>query len=353
MPATSVEGPAALRLGSMRQLDFIEAGRLEWRDADEPGLEGDGQAIVRPVAVATCDLDRALVMGAIPYQGPFAFGHEGVAEVVDVGDAVSSIKPGALVSVPFQISCGECARCRRGQSGNCESVPRLSMYGLPLGPDYGGFLSDAVRVPYADAMLVAVPDGIDAAAVASLSDNIPDAWRTVGPQLEAEPGATVLICAGAGSIPLYATGIAVALGAERVDFAGGRPEERELAERLGANLVDEDFPERLGPYPITVDASGDRAGLACALRSTEPDGICTSVGIYFEPETPIPLLEIYTKGIRFATGRPHARESMQPLLELVRDGRFSPELVTRETASWDDAAEALADHRGKLVISRD
>jgi hypothetical protein len=27
--------------------------------------------------------------------------------------------------------------------------------------------------------------------------------------------------------------------------------------------------------------------------------------------------------------------------------------VTRETAGWDDAADAVAEHRGKLVISRD
>jgi alcohol dehydrogenase len=62
---------------------------------------------------------------------------------------------------------------------------------------------------------------------------------------------------------------------------------------------------------------------------------------------------MYTKGIRFETGRPHARESMPRILDLVREGTFNPELVTRETASWDDAAEAIAGHRGKLVISRD
>lgn len=337
----------------MRQLDFIEAGKLEWREADEPRMEGDREAIVRPVAVATCDLDRGLIAGVVPTQEPFAFGHEGIAEVAEVGDGVESLEPGELVSVPFQISCGECGRCRRGQSGNCDSVPRLSMYGLPLGPDYGGFLSDAVRVPFADAMLVPVPEDVDPQAIASLSDNLPDAWRTVGPQLDAEPGATVLICAGAGSIPLYATAFAVALGAERVDFAGGSPEDRELAERLGANLVDEQFPERLGPYPITVNGSFDHAGLHCALRSTDADGICTSIGIYYEAETPVPLLEMYTKGIWFHTGRVHAREAMPRILELVQAGKVQPELVTRETASWDDAAEALVAHRGKLVISRD
>lgn len=336
----------------MRQLTFVEAGKLEWRETSEPRIEGDAEAIVRPVAVATCDLDLGIVRGQVPYTDPFPFGHEGVAEVAQVGDAVSTVQPGGLVSVPFQVSCGECGRCRGGQTGNCESVPRLSMYGLPLGPEYGGFLSDAVRVPYADAMLVPIPDGVSATAVASLSDNIPDAWRTVAPQLDAEPGAPVLICAGAGSIALYAAALAVALGAERVDFAGGRPRERKLAERLGANLLEEQFPDRLGAYPITVDASFDHDGLACALRSAEPDGICTSIGIFFEPETPVPLLEMYTKGIRFQTGRPHARPSMPRILDLVRQGRFEPELVTAEAALWDEAPEAVAEHSAKLVISR-
>jgi threonine dehydrogenase-like Zn-dependent dehydrogenase len=336
----------------MRQLTFLEPGKVEWRDVDEPRLEGDREALVRAVAVATCDIDLGFVRGQVPFAAEFPLGHEGVAEVVEVGEAVSSVEPGDLVTVPFQISCGECTRCRRGQVGNCESVPRLSMYGLPLGPGYGGFLSDLVSVPYADAMLLPVPDDVDPAAVASLSDNIPDAWRTVGPHLDDEPGSPVLICAGGGSIALYATALASAAGAERVDYAGGLEWDRERAESLGATVLDAEFPERLGPYPITVDASFSHDGLACALRSTAPDGVCTSVGIYFEPMTEVPLLEMFTKGIRFETGRPHARPSMPRILDLVRESSFRPELVTRETAAWDDAAEAVADHTGKLVITR-
>jgi alcohol dehydrogenase len=336
----------------MRRLTFIEPGRLEWQEAPDPVLEGDGEALVRPVAVATCDLDRAIVRGAVPLGGSFPFGHEGVGEVVAVGDDVDGFEPGQLVSIPFQVACGTCERCRRGLTGSCESVPRLSLYGLPVGPDWGGFVSDLVRVPYADAMLVPVPDGISATAVASLSDNMPDAWRTVAPQLAAAPGSPVLICGGAGSIPLYAVAMALGLGAERVDFAGGRAPDREQAEGLGANLLDEQFPERLGPYPITVDASGDHAGLACALRSVEPGGICTSIGIYYEASTPVPLLEMYTKGVTFVTGSPQARPSMPAILDLIASGGLSPELVTRESAAWDDAAEAVAGHDGKLVISR-
>jgi alcohol dehydrogenase len=201
-------------------------------------------------------------------------------------------------------------------------------------------------------MLLAVPDGVDPEAIASLSDNIPDGWRSVAPPLEAEPGAPVLVCGGAGSIALYATEIALALGAERVDFAGGRPHDRELAAALGANLLEEEFPDRLGPYPITVDFSGSHEGLACALRSTAPEGICTINSIYFEPETPVPLLEMYTKGIRVATGRVHSRPAMERIMPLIAEGKLRPERITGETADWDDAAEAVAGHRSKLVVSR-
>jgi threonine dehydrogenase-like Zn-dependent dehydrogenase len=336
----------------MRELNFIEKGRLEWREADEPRLEGDGEALVRPVAVATCDLDLLLVRGLVPAEEPFPFGHECVAEVTEVGDGVKGFAPGDRVSVPFQISCGECDTCRRGHTGNCERVERMAMYGLPMGTNYGGFLSDAARVPFADAMLVTVPEGIASESVASMSDNIPDGWRTVGPQLEERPGSPVLICASGATIALYATQIALALGAERVDFAGGNSYLRERAEAMGANLLEKEFPKRHGPYPITVDASGNPAGLVCALRSTEPEGVCTSIGIYFDELTPVPLLEMYTKGIRFHTGRVHARPAIEPLLELVREGKFRPEEATGETAEWDEAPEALAGHRSKLVISR-
>jgi threonine dehydrogenase-like Zn-dependent dehydrogenase len=334
----------------MRQLRFIEKGKLEWREAADPKLEGDREALVRPVALATCDIDVAFVRGRFPAES-FPFGHECVGEVTDVGDGVEAVEPGDLVSIPFQISCGECDACRAGRTGNCESVPRLSTYGLPIGDDFGGFASDSVRVPYADAMLVPIPEGISPSAVASLSDNIPDAWRCVAPPLEERPGSPVLIALGAGSIALYSVAIAVALGAERVDVVGGRDRDRELAAKLGANVLDEEFPDRAGFYPITVDASADPDGIACVLRSTDRDGYSTSIGIYLEP-TPLPLLDMFTQGVTFVTGRPHVRPIMPEVLELIREGRFDPEPMTAQKVAWNDAAEALSELRAKTVVER-
>jgi alcohol dehydrogenase len=339
----------------MMQLTYTAANELEWREAHEPQLSSDGAALVRPKAVATCDLDALIISGESPFPAPFPLGHECVAEVVDVGDAVASFRPGELVSVPFQISCGGCESCRRGRSGNCSSVAFMSTYGFgPAVEQWGGFLSDLVRVPYAEHMLVPVPAGLEPAAVASASDNISDAWRSVGPALAQEPGAAVLIVggAGSGSIGLYAVALALALGAESVTYVDENATRRATAAALGAEAL-ADSPKRLGPFPITVDSSADPDGLALALRSTAPDGTCTSTAIYFGEQPSLPLLEMYTKGITFKTGRVHAREAMPHVLELAAAGILHPEQVTTRVVDWADAGEALLERDWtKLVIER-
>ena len=146
----------------------------------------------------------------------------------------------------------------------------MSTYGFgPAVGEWGGSLSDLVHVPHAQRMLVALPEGLAPASVASASDNLGDAYRAVAPGLEADPGAPVLVVggAGAGSIGLYAAGIARALGSEWVLYVDPDESRRGRAEALGAQTMAE-VPKRLGPFPITVDASSDPDGLALALRST-------------------------------------------------------------------------------------
>lgn len=362
----------------MRQLTFVRKGRLEWRDVPAPELREPGDALVRPFAVARCDADAALlfgnatrlalgialhavdpavasVFGKAPYRRPFAFGHECVAEVLAVGEAVARCRVGQSVVVPFQISCGRCGRCRRGLTGYCASVPSFSAYGFgAAGGDWGGMLSDVVRVPYADEMLVGVPDGIDPVAVASASDNLPDAWRAVGPALRERPGSPVLVVGGgAKAIGLYAAAIAVAMGSARVDYVDTDADRLALAATLGASPI-EGTPHRAeGAFPITVDATGNADGLAIAIRALEPGGVCTGVGPVFGKGTPLPLFDMYAKGTTFRTGFSNARADIPEVLALVRDGRLKPELVTTRLARWEDAAEALFDRSAKVVIARD
>ncbi len=57
----------------------------------------------------------------------------------------------------------------------------------------------------------------------------------------------------------------------------------------------------MGPFPITVEANAGGEGLKLALRSTAPDGTCTSTAIYFGEPPQLPLLEMYTKVVTVKT----------------------------------------------------
>ncbi len=87
--------------------------------------------------------------------------------------------------------------------------------------------------------------------------------------------------------------------------------------------------------------ASDPAALALAARSTARDGICTCAGIVFQPETPIALLEMYTKITTFRTGRPHARRTIPRVLSLIAEGTLRPELVTDRVLGWNQAPDAL------------
>jgi len=372
----------------VKQLLYIRKGLLEWRDVPDTKLQSEGDALVRPFAVARCDLDAAFLfnnlslplriaaaahiadprilddLGAHPFQGPFPYGHECVAEVVSVGSDVIEHKVGDVVIVPFQVSCGKCLSCTNGLTSHCETdrTTPISAYGFGEATGaWGGAMSDLVRVPHANHMLVPVPAGIDPVSLASASDNIPDGWRAVGPQLAKYPGAHVLIVGGrAKSVGLYAAGLAVALGSERVDYVDTSQSRLDIAAALGANPIRRGKGRRgfksLGTntarYPVSFDACGMPGALDFAIRSLSPGGTCTSASFYFRKTTAIPMWEMYAKSLTLKTGLAVPSMDLPAILELVRSGKFDPSLVTTTIANWDDAATAFLQPGTKVVVKR-
>ena len=83
----------------MRQLTLTEDRRVEWQEAPDPLLREANDAIVRPLAVALCDLDYPIVSGRAPIPGPIALGHEFVAEIVQAGD-MTELEAGTRAVVP-------------------------------------------------------------------------------------------------------------------------------------------------------------------------------------------------------------------------------------------------------------
>ena len=335
----------------MQQLSFIAPGRFEWHDVPAPKVEDRRHAIVRPLAVARCDLDLYIATGAVKMPGPFAFGHEMIAEVVDAGDG-AGVAPGARVAVPFQISCGQCDPCRRGFTASCASVPPLAAFGLAGGrTEFGGALSDLVRVPFADAMLVPLPEGVDPLSAASASDNIADGWRAVAPQLAAMPGAPVLVIGGlAQSVGLYAAGAAVALGSSRVLYLDDNEANAARAAALGAQTASPGEYESREQFDIVVEAAGSAEALALAVRSCAPNGQLTVVSIHLAATTPVPLTQAYYKGLTLHTSRVSSRRWLPDVLSCLACGKLHPEHVTHKLLAFAEAGEAMDDPGPKLVF---
>jgi alcohol dehydrogenase len=343
----------------MRALLAAPGGRLRWRQAPAPPPPGPQAAIVHPIAASTCELDCALALGATQLPLPLHLGHECVAEVLAVGERVGTVKPGERVIVPFQISCGECGPCRSGHTGSCTSVPPISMYGFGLaGGHWGGAFSEQLAVPYADAMLVKLPAGIEPAAASGLADNVCDAYRHIAPHLPSllarDGDAEVLIVSTAdrrslysGSASLYAGLIARVLGARRVVLADVRPHIRAEAARLGIEAIEPRALRRREPASLVIDMSFD--ALALALSSTAPDGICTCAGS-LHSSAKIPLLLMYGRNATLHVGRAHVRTLIPMVLELMLQSGMSPLQVSTRVASLDDAPAVLAEHfRGGVI----
>ena len=328
---------------------------LEWRDVPAPKLDTDHAALVRPIAVARCDIDLFLAQGFIPAKSAFALGHECVAEIVALGDKTTGFEIGQRVIVAFQLSCGTCAACRAGHTAICDAYPTLSDYGMqPLsGVEYGGMLSDLVRVPFANAMLANVPAALEPVALASVSDNVLDGFRAVAPHLDQHPGSDVLVVShGLPSLPLYAVDAAIALGS-RVDFASDDDERLAAAASLGARPLRTDFTRRERRYPLVVDAGLTAAGLDFAIRSTEPEGICQSISFYPGVPPPLPLRTMYTMGIQFFIGRTHAAALLPRVISMIAARTLHPEKVTTRVVDSSEAASAWLEPATKLVVRMD
>ena len=244
---------------------------------------------MRPLMVACCDLDVGVAQGGLPMPPGHAVGHEGLGEVVAVGDEVTTVRVGDRVVVPFQINCGQCRACRRGVTGSWASLPMMAMYGMaPLaGLDGGGFMADLVLVPYRRRDAASCPGG-------SRPGRRSPRCRTTSPtaggrSARTEPSSPTSMrpidvfswsggCRSACTRRLSGWRTA-RRSTTSTPTSNGSPSPRNSAPRVH----DRPKPDKSwDPYPVTVHTSMDPEVLAATLRATWPDGVCTDTGIYYQ-----------------------------------------------------------------------
>jgi threonine dehydrogenase-like Zn-dependent dehydrogenase len=338
----------------LRAMYFDGKGKLEWRDDPEPVLEAATDAIVRPVAVSTCDFDQSILTRSIPgTETPFAIGHEGVGEVIEVGAAVKTLQPGEIVGICHHLSCGRCDRCQGDHPEHCRQTTANgpAVYGVPIGTDYGGLFSERVRVPFADYTLMALPPNVSAIDAVSIGDNLTDAWRLIVPHLKERPGAEVLIMS-TGSCGLYAADIARAYGARRIRYLDRDESRLELAEQFGAETGTlSDFSPDEHKYDITLNASDSRTALRNAVLATAPGGHCENMAFFFS-EVELPLLAMHINCVHFRSSVANTRVHMAEVMGLLASGRIDPTAVQTSVHPLDSAIEAMPSAGFKPVFTQ-
>jgi len=188
---------------------------------------GPGEVLIAVRHAGVCGTDLHIADWDAWAQGrlkpPVIVGHEFAGEIVQVGDGVSELQVGQLVTAEGHIVCGHCLQCRTGNGHICRNT-RI------IGVDRDGAFAEYIVMPATNVLTL---DGIPT-TIGAIMDPMGNAFHTV---LTAEiPGSTVFVV-GCGPIGCFAVGIARAAGAAKVIASDVNPKRLALAQRMGAHLT--------------------------------------------------------------------------------------------------------------------
>ncbi|MBB4184632.1 zinc-dependent alcohol dehydrogenase [Sinorhizobium terangae] len=367
----------------MKALTWHGKGDIRCESVPDPKIENDRDVIIKVTACAICGSDVHIFNGLIPsMEHGDVLGHETMGEVVEVGRRATRLSVGDRVVVPFTIACGECFFCQRGFYSGCErtnpdwekatklwgnSPAGLFGYSHLLG-GYSGGQAEYLRVPYADAGPIKVPDELTDEQVLFLSDIFPTGYMAAE-FCDINPADTIAIW-GCGPVGQMAIRSAFLLGAERVIAVDTVPERLRLAEAAGAMTLDfmqEDIYERI--MEIThgrgadacIDAVGteadsrasldsfvDRVKVATFMGTDRPHvlrqaihccrnfGTVSIVGVYGGYLDKIPMGSAINRGLTFRMGQTPVQRYLPSLLDRIRKGEIDPSFVITHRGGLDE-----------------
>jgi len=209
----------------------------------DPVLVEPTDAIVKVTSTAICGSDLHLyeLLGPFLDQGDI-LGHEPMGVVVEVGTAVTDLRVGDRVVVPFNIACGRCFMCSRGLQSQCETTQNrdqgtgAALFGYTkLYGQIPGGQAEYLRVPLADYNSIVVGSDLPDERYLFLSDILPTAWQ--GIQYANVPDGGTVAVMGLGPVGQFVTRVAKHLGYE-VLAVDPVPERRAMAERHGVETWD-------------------------------------------------------------------------------------------------------------------
>ena len=214
----------------MRALQLLDDRRLEITDIAEPSAPAIGEVTVKIKAVALNHIDvwgwRGMAFAK--RKMPLVIGAEASGEVIAIGEGVSSVLPGQLVSIYGARTCGLCKACREGRDNLCEHVSGVHGFHLD------GFACEKVNLPAR--LLVPAPPGVDAIGAAVAPVTFGTVEHMLFDNAKLQPGETILIHAGGSGIGSAAIQLAKKMGCTIITTVGS-DDKIEKARALGADHV--------------------------------------------------------------------------------------------------------------------
>ncbi len=324
---------------------YRDVGRVAVEDVAEPVIEDQHDAIVRVTTSAICGSDLHFVYGKAPLSAGETVGHEAVGVVEAVGSGVQRFEPGDRVVLAFDVVCGQCWFCGRGQTSLCEDFRNLGAG--TFGGGLGGAQAELVRMPFADWNLLPIPDGMADEEALFVGDILTTGYYGAA-IADVGAGDTVAVV-GCGPVGFFAAQAARVHGAERVLGLDTEPDRLALAERVGAVPIDVRarnaqmaVSERTGGRgaDVVIECVGSAGAFESAVEVVRRGGTVSVVGMYVTETVDVPLGVYWSRmlTIRFSGICPvHAW--WERALEAVRSGAIDPLPIISHRMSLDDAAE--------------
>lgn len=373
----------------MRALTWQGKRSVSVEEVPDPIIQEPTDAIIKITSTAICGSDLHLyeVLGPYMSKGDI-IGHEPMGIVQEVGSAVSNLRSGDRVVIPFNIACGKCLMCNLNLQSQCETTQvrekglgaRIFGYSELYGSVPGG-QAEYLRVPFADYGPIKVGDDLPDVRYLYLSDIVPTAWQ--GVQYADVPDGGTLAVFGLGPVGQFAARAGVHLG-YRVIGIEPVPERRAMAERHGVETLDysdticdelREMTEGRGPNSVLdavgMEAHGSPVGafaqqaagllpdplaqkaiekvgvdrlnvLHACIDAVRRGGTVSVSGVYGGMADPMPMLTLFDKQIQLRMGQCNVKRWIDDLLPLVEDPSDPlgvTDLMTHEVP-LDEAPEA-------------
>ena len=316
---------------------------------------GPGEVLIAVRHAGVCGTDLHIADWDPWAQGrikpPIVIGHEFAGEIEALGEGVTGLRKGQLVTAEGHIVCGHCLQCRTGNSHICKNT-RI------IGVDRDGAFAEYIVMPTTNVLtLSGIPTEVGA-----IMDPMGNAFHTV---LTAEiPGSTVFVV-GCGPIGCFAVGIARAAGATKVLASDVNPKRLALAEKMGAHVTINAAKDDV-VKTVIAETGGEGADVVCemsgvpsalhqAFAAVRMGGRVQLLGI---PKGDVPVdfaNEIIFKGITIygVIGR-KMYETWHQMRRFLTGGQFDPRPVITHRfplAKIDDALAAIrSGDAGKVIL---